>query len=869
MNLSHWFQLDDIPINAIYGYYSPGLVFLSYIVAVLASYVALDLVGSLRTEHRKRARYFWLVGGAFAMGAGIWSMHFIGMLAYVMSMPMKFELTWTVASLLAAVLASALALFILQKENYSLAHLIFGGVIIGLAIATMHYMGMEGMKTHVNIHYLPGLFILSIIIAVTAAEAALWLSLRTNQGTSRRQFYTKLVSALIMGIAICGMHYTGMEAAVFTPLMTYPMSQSHLEIISTYYMPFFIAGTTILILILALITSTYKKIISNEKAFLKAMLNNLEDGIIACNAVGKITVVNDVLHRKISANIVGKYVQDLPKYFNFYSSNNELITDEKIPLKRVLKGEKIQGIPFLIKFKNDLVNDVIIDGQEIFNASGKVIGALTVIHDVTELKKTEKLKKEFVSIVSHELRTPLTSIRGSLGLLISGTMGSFPEKATKLLEIANNNCERLLLLINDILDIEKIEAGKMEFRLVEKDLQNLVNEAIESNKMYAEKYDVKIKCTELAESFKVNVDPDRLIQVLNNLISNACKFSTKGNDVVISIEKLDKMVRVSVYNYGSEIPLEFRPRIFQKFSQADSSDTRGKSGSGLGLNISRAIIEKLEGRINFTSSPENTRFYFDLPLIESTPRGLSLNKESIRPQNNQRLLICEDDEDQANYLQALLESASYETDIAHSVKEAKMLLELNQYHAILMDLVLPDQDGVSFIRELRTDQNTKDIPIIVLSVIAETGRSLLNGDAISVVDWLDKPIDSNALLDSIRRIKNLGMNKPNILHIEDNVEQQHIISTLLNKNANVTTASNLRQAKDMLQHKRYDLVILDLLLPDGNGMEILPWLAKYQFPVLVFSNFELSKDYAKYVSQALVKSKSSNEVLLKTITNLL
>ncbi|HHF7365188.1 TPA: MHYT domain-containing protein [Legionella bozemanae] len=869
MNLSHWFQLDDIPINTIYGHYSPGLVFISYIVAVLASYVALDLVGSLRTEHRKRAKYYWLVGGAFAMGAGIWSMHFIGMLAYIMPMSMKFELIWTVASLLAAVLASALALFILQKENYSLAHLIIGGVIIGLAIATMHYMGMEGMKIHVDIHYLPGLFILSIIIAITAAEAALWLALRANQGTSRQQFYLKLVSALIMGVAICGMHYTGMEAAIFTPLTAHSMPLSGLEIISTRYMPFFIAGITILISILALITSTYKKMINNEKAFLKALLNNLEDGIIACNAVGKITVVNEVLHQKISANVVGKCIQDLPKYFNIYSSNDELITHEKTPLARVLKGEKIQGMPFLIKFKNDLVNNVIIDGQKIFNAAGKVIGALTVIHDVTELKRTEKLKKEFVSIVSHELRTPLTSIRGSLGLLISGTLGSFPEKVTKLLEIANNNCERLLLLINDILDIEKIEAGKMEFRLVEKDLQHLVNEAIESNKMYAEKYGVEIKFTELADSFKVKVDPDRLIQVLNNLISNACKFSNKGNDVVISIEKLDKMVRVSVCNYGSEIPLEFRPRIFQKFSQADSSDTRGKSGTGLGLNISRAIIEKLGGRINFTSSPENTTFYFDLPLIENASRPASLNKKSVTLQDNQKLLICEDDEDQANYLQALLESANYETDIAQTVKEAKQLLESNQYQAILMDLVLPDQDGVSFIRELRTDQNTKDIPIIVLSVIAQTGRSLLNGDAISVVDWLDKPVDSNTLLDSIGRIKNLGKNKPNILHIEDNVEQQHIISVLLNKHANVTTASNLHEAKDMLQHTRYDLVILDLLLPDGNGIEILPWLAKYHFPVLVLSNLELSKDYAKYVSQALVKSKSSNEVLLKTITNLL
>lgn len=209
----------------------------------------------------------------------------------------------------------------------------------------------------------------------------------------------------------------------------------------------------------------------------------------------------------------------------------------------------------------------------------------------------------------------------------------------------------------------------MEFRLEDKELQHLVKEAAVSNRMYAEKYGVQIKYKQPSDSFKVKVDPDRLMQVLNNLISNACKFSNTGKDVLISIEKVKNMVRVSVCNYGPEIPLEFRPRIFQKFSQADSSDTRGKSGTGLGLNISRAIIEKLEGRINFTSAPEKTIFYFDLPLIES--KRLADLKELITPAVKQKLLICEDDEDQSNYLQALLESGGYDSDVAHTVKDAK------------------------------------------------------------------------------------------------------------------------------------------------------------------------------------------------------
>ncbi|STX48927.1 sensory box histidine kinase/response regulator [Legionella hackeliae] len=408
----------------------------------------------------------------------------------------------------------------------------------------------------------------------------------------------------------------------------------------------------------------------------------------------------------------------------------------------------------------------------------------------------------------------------------------------------------------------------MEFQLIEADLQTLVNEAVESNKMYAEKYGVKFNLLSPDESFPIQVDPDRLIQVLNNLISNACKFSEKGNKVEISIQKQNGIVRCSVSNYGPEIPIEFRPRIFQKFSQADASNTRGKSGTGLGLNISKAIIEKLGGQINFASTPEKTTFYFDLPLIQSPVCDTSFSNEEIFA--DKKLLICEDDEDQANYLKVLLESAGYVANIAHTAKEAKKLLTSNHYEALLLDLVLPDQDGVSFIRELRSNRETKDIQIIVLSVMAQTGRTLLNGDAIRVVDWLDKPIDFNKLLTAISKIKNIDSNnKPNILYIEDNHDQQHLMTVLLNKHANIMTADNLREAKEMLQQRRYDLVILDLLLPDGNGVDILPWLAKYHFPVLVLSNLELSQDYAKYVSDALIKSKSSNEVLLKTIANLL
>ena len=871
--ISEWFQTTTIPADVITGHYDLKLVILSYVIAVFASYVALNLVGRLRATKNKHARIYWLAGGAFAMGAGIWSMHFIGMLAFIMPMPMEYDFSWTAASLMTAILASALALFILQKKDYSIVHLALGGLIVGLAISSMHYMGMEAMKVHVTIHYLPSLFFLSILIGIAAAETALWLALQSNYGSSKRQFNLKIISSLLMGLAICGMHYTGMSAAVFTPHLTHEMTSINAAV-QPSYLAFFIAGISGLIFAIALTASGYYKkmvtAISNEKEFLNAMLDNLEDGIIACNADGRITVLNHTIQKYINSDKANKNINNILDYICLYTMNNSPINPDDFPLKRALNGERVRGVEFMMHIKTNGIRNVIIDGQKIINSEGKNLGAVIVIHDITDLKQTEKLKNEFVSIVSHELRTPLTSIRGSLGLLVSGVMGKFSEKVMNLLKIANNNCERLLLLINDILDIEKIEAGKMDFELKVTNLNKIVQESVDVNKMYADKFGVIIEFIPPEQKYLVTVDPDRLMQVLANLVSNACKFSDKNEKVSLKIQRIESSVRVSITNKGEGISPEFQPRIFQKFSQGDASTTRGKGGTGLGLNISKMIIEKMGGVLNFESQPnELTTFYFDLPLAEQLL--ISQEKNQIVVQEfRKRLLICDDDSDQSNYIKLLLESAGFIVEEANTAEAARKLLASQEYHALLLDLILPDQDGISFIRELRADKKTKSLPIIVLSVIAETGRELSNGDAVSIVDWLDKPIDFNKLLFTISKIqKNNSESKPHILHVEDNKDTQKILEMLLEKHARVSTANNLHEAKKMLEKEKYNLVILDLLLPDGNGADILPLISKYHAPVLVFSDTQLNEDYSKYVSQALLKSSSSNDILLNTIKNLL
>lgn len=246
---------------------------------------------------------------------------------------------------------------------------------------------------------------------------------------------------------------------------------------------------------------------------------------------------------------------------------------------------------------------------------GAPTGFMAIEADITERKKVERMKNEFIATVSHELRTPLTSIRGALGLVTGGVAGPVSDQAKQLLETAAKNSERLTELINDILDIEKIESGSMTFALGPEPLARLISQALEANAPYAAALGVSLRLAAPVPAVEVSVDGGRFVQVMNNLLSNAAKFSPRGSVVEISAAVRDEAVRVSVTDQGPGIPDEFRERIFQKFSQADASDTRARGGTGLGLAISKSIVERMGGRIGFESREgRGATFFFDLPL---------------------------------------------------------------------------------------------------------------------------------------------------------------------------------------------------------------------------------------------------------------
>ncbi|QSQ21631.1 GAF domain-containing sensor histidine kinase [Pyxidicoccus parkwayensis] len=230
------------------------------------------------------------------------------------------------------------------------------------------------------------------------------------------------------------------------------------------------------------------------------------------------------------------------------------------------------------------------------------------------IEEQQRLKNEFVSTVSHELRTPLTSIRGSLGLLAGGVAGPLSEPVAEMVGIAHKNSDRLIRLINDILDLDKMEAGKLDLHLETAELAPLLLHAADAHRGYASEYGVRVEVELEAPGARARVDADRLAQVLANLLSNALKFSPRGEAVTLRLVRRDGALRVSVQDRGPGVPDGFRARIFQKFAQADGSDTRRRGGTGLGLSIARSLVERLGGALDFSSAPgAGTTFWFDLP----------------------------------------------------------------------------------------------------------------------------------------------------------------------------------------------------------------------------------------------------------------
>lgn len=361
--------------------------------------------------------------------------------------------------------------------------------------------------------------------------------------------------------------------------------------------------------------SLEKQHFEQQVKLLELLIDDIPDALVACNERGQLSQFNKVARDWHGVDVLDCPPELLSYYYDLYEADGVTVLPfERIPLIRAFNGEKIDNAEICIKARGTETRRVRCKGQQYCNNKGQVLGALIIMHDITDESRVKRLKDEFISTVSHELRTPITAILGSLSLVVNNVTGELTEQTCKMLKVALNNSQKLKLLVDDLLDMEKLLAGKAEFNLQLSDLHNECLQAIADNQPYADKYGISL-CLQSHSSCQLIIDSAKLQQVLSNLLSNAIKHSAPGSKVYLRYTKQDDNIRFEIEDSGIGIPLSLQKNIFQRFFQADSSSTRNAKGTGLGLAICKAIVESAGGHINFRSKPgQGSVFFFDYPI---------------------------------------------------------------------------------------------------------------------------------------------------------------------------------------------------------------------------------------------------------------
>ncbi|HEX5753429.1 MAG TPA: response regulator [Archangium sp.] len=492
------------------------------------------------------------------------------------------------------------------------------------------------------------------------------------------------------------------------------------------------------------------------------------------------------------------------------------------------------------------------------------------VRDITERREVERLKNEFVSTVSHELRTPLTSIRGSLGLLEGGILGELPAQAQDMVRIARTNTERLIRLINDILDLEKIESGKMELKLQSVETAELLEATFSGVRGMADAARVRLHA-EAEGAGPVRADRDRLIQVLTNLVSNAIKFSPPDSQVVVRAARDARgQVRFSVVDQGPGIPLDQRGRLFGKFQQLDSSDTRTKGGTGLGLAISQAIVEQHGGRIEVHSEPgHGATFTFSLTALRMGSGSSSV----VMDESRYTILVVTTDSELSGLLRGLLTHEGYRVLRSPSAEEAEKLIEVGAPDMLVLDAQGPEGSGLELVRKLREEPRTRELPVLMLS-----GRSAQQEGVVQplLVDWMEKPFDEKRFLLSLRHaIRRPGQAR--VLIVDDDVSTRQVLRAQLERlGVACYEAEDGESAVALARTTPPDLIVLDVGLPRLDGFEVVDILRQGKgrgTPLIVFTGRELSSgdqhQLTLGLTRHLTKARTSEDELLVSVRELL
>ena len=595
--------------------YSFALVLLSVVVATLGAYVAVEIAQRVR-EAQGRRRLLWTCGGALALGLGIWSMHFVGMLALHLPVLVWYDALLIFASVVAAVVGCAIAFIIFNRATVNRWLLALASIFMGGAIAGMHYTGMAGMRTSVDVTYDPLIVAASVAVAIIASFAALALTRNlVDNGSEPGTWRKKVGASLILGGAIAGMHYTGMAAAHFTAVPSGWVPNDQL-VLGTYQLGLVVAITSVILLGIALLSTQFERWTVTTRSRFDNLLELSPQVVSFGQPDGRITYCNPYWY---------EYTGLSTRETLGFAWTDAIHPEDRDGVIDTLRESVHEGKDFDVEFrlrgKDGNYCWFLERGRPARDGQGKVDAWLGVAVDIEERKKAEQeawaasqAKSEFLASMSHELRTPLNAIGGYAELMAMGVHGPLnAEQAQDIARIRRSN-QHLLTLINDVLNFAKVDAGQTEYRLtavpVDETLRDtetmIAPQVLKKGLHYSYKGGDKL--------FSVLADPEKLQQIGLNLLGNAVKFTEPGGSITLSSEARGNCIEIRVADTGPGIPPEKLDRIFDAFVQVDRRLNQPVQGVGLGLAISQDLAQAMNGAVTVESVVgEGSTFTLSLP----------------------------------------------------------------------------------------------------------------------------------------------------------------------------------------------------------------------------------------------------------------